>query len=161
MCQSERAKEYTGIFRPDNVENPFQVLRCEAKGTECVATCKNEQRRVATTRQCGAFDIWDDDKKKFLIQNDALCGTEGKFEKRTRYRHDSYGGRQGYEEEVFLGVAMSESVCTYGTMQKMRHPQETGFHRQYAPAACVANGALHMVLSVSSLLPVMLAAIAF
>jgi len=141
MCQSERAKEYTGVFRPDNVENPFQVLRCEAKGDTCVATCRNEQRRVTTQRLCGIFDIWDDEKKKFLITNDALCGTEGVFEKRNRYRYDRYGGRSSYTEEVYLGPRMSKTVCNYGSMGKVRHPQTTAYHRQYAKHACVAASA--------------------
>jgi len=153
MCQRERSREYTGIFRPDNVENPFEVLRCEAKGTTCTATCRNDQRRLAVARNCGEFDIWDDSQMKYLIRNDALCGTEGVYETRQETRSDSYGRSYTSEVEVYVGARQSEQVCLTGTMGRMRYPTSTEFHVTYRPSSCVASAAQPLSLGLAAWLP--------
>jgi len=85
QCKMARKREYTGIFLPDNVENPFTVKKCETNGTICVATCVNEQRRVVSTKPCGKHDVWDSDLdpsildrgSKYHVLNSKLCGGEG------------------------------------------------------------------------------------
>mmetsp|Transcript_31701 Transcript_31701/g.67403 ORF Transcript_31701/g.67403 Transcript_31701/m.67403 type:complete len:976 (-) Transcript_31701:25-2952(-) len=128
MCQRERAKESMGLFKPDQVENPFEVLRCEAKGTECHATCKNQQRRVSTSRLCGEFDIWDPDAEKFLMVNDALCGVEAYYKSEKYTSCNGQGGCSTHTREVYTGTGMSQEVCATGRLNKVEKPAQSKNH---------------------------------
>lgn len=143
MCQRERSREYTGVFTPDNVENPFSVLRCEAVGTQCVATCTNDQRRLSVERACGEFDIWDDNQEKFLVTNSALCGSRSGYT-RSSQTYQSYNGygQSSYSREVFTPRTRfdEDQVCMRGQIDEMEDPQRTRQHTTYRPSSCVQIG---------------------
>eukprot|EP00933_Yihiella_yeosuensis_P038198 TRINITY_DN32144_c0_g1_i1.p1 TRINITY_DN32144_c0_g1~~TRINITY_DN32144_c0_g1_i1.p1 ORF type:complete len:936 (+),score=133.33 TRINITY_DN32144_c0_g1_i1:147-2954(+) len=72
MCEDAAAREYTGIFRADSVENRFSLMKCESRGEICSATCQNQQRRVVVNQRCGEWSIRR--KGGPQVINDFLCG---------------------------------------------------------------------------------------
>jgi len=131
MCEDAAAREFTGIFTDDLVENPFAVTACEAvPGEKCQATCANRQRRVVVQEPCGKwlhysggdgfFDYWG----AYQITNDALCG----------------------------GDSSVETVCTQGKQEDWE---------LYRPAACIdAAPPRHAGLGLGGALLALLAAAA-
>jgi len=143
MCQQARAKEYTGIFTPHNVENPFTVKSCLQSGIHCTATCENVQRRVSVRRICGEFDIWDEGNKKFLIPNDALCGTEAEVTIHTGrscdYSGNGGGGCTTYTYEKVGAARIAEDMCMNGNMGKVGKPHVTNNHETFRPSSCTSG----------------------
>jgi hypothetical protein len=138
MCQMARKREYTGVFRPDSIENPFTNTKCENNGTSCVAICKNAQRRVTVTRPCGKNDVWDSDRdpsarpgSRYLVVNDQLCGGMGGS--RTQQRDQ----RAMAQEADLAEVDVANRICRGGLFTDTGNSKVDALYR---PHACTGGG---------------------